>query len=188
MLSIEQFFASKVLELEDRVQALEGYNQASALKFGNVTISSNNIIIDATGGSEQLFYTNKISSVPVSAIVFKSTGAVSDSIFRTYHSANADRVTYSTLDIYQSDLVTRDMFLQMNSTYVAGSFTGGVLNWAKHGKTGTFIVTMTDSNGLGYMTIPQNSSDPGAAGVGSIYYNTGTGKIRGKHNSGWADL
>lgn len=192
MYQIEKFIFQRIDAIDKRLQDLEGFNQASTLKFGFVTISTNNITIDTTSSAGQKFYINKVNGADVTAIVFRrytpSADEVTDISFRAYHSTAANRVTYVTLDIYGSDLTTRDVFFQMNSYYQSGAFVSSAITYGKSGYAATFEVNIDSATGTGYMKLPRNASDPAGSPTGAVYFNTTTSKIRGFHGSGWADL
>ena len=192
MYQIEKFIFQRIDAIDKRLQDLEGFNQASTLKFGFVTISTNNITIDTTSSAGQKFYINKVNGADVTAIVFRrytpSADEVTDISFRAYHSTAANRVTYVTLDIYGSDLTTRDVFFQMNSYYQSNAFVSAAIVFGKSGYAASFSVQVISATGQGYIVLPSNTSDPAGSPTGAVYFNTTTSKIRGFHGSGWADL
>lgn len=132
-------------------------------------------------------------SINVGAFVFRkytSGGGseVSDFVTRTFLSSVNQKVGYVTLDIFKSDLTTRSLFFQISESYnSSGVFTEAVLNFAKHGASPSFAVTITNTSGNGYIDMPKASSDPTTAG-GRLYYNTSTGKFRKCDGGGWSDV
>jgi len=146
------------------------------------------------------------------------TTEVTDIIQRSYASTASSRVTYNTMDIYPNAGTAgtaRLGFLQISvlengGTVTTNGITAGFQDVSDaisfsigKGATGTTIMGF-GNGGYGniftmvrigtaqyaeqYITLPKGSADPASAGVGSMYYDATTGKIRGKHASGWADL
>lgn len=159
-----------------------------------VTITTAGITIKAISTALSRYFLFQTSAgANVAANFFRRYTSGSDEIsdygFRTYLSSQNQKVGYVTMDIFANDESTRTLFLQISETYnSSGVFTEATLNFAKHGATGSFIVKVLNTSGGGYLTIPSYASDPAGAGNGSLYYNTGTNKIKKLNGGSWTDV
>ena len=129
-----------------------------------------------------------------------ATTTVNDFIFQSWQGEEADTITYATMAIYANSstvsqtrytasdpLYKRDVLFQIYSSRLNGTLREGGAQFSLTGKSATFYVKITNSDGGGYMGLPKLAADPTAI-AGLIYYNTATSKVRICEGSTWKDV
>lgn len=181
----------RIVELERRLSAIERSDSLGQIVIANKFLSE---ATTGVGGNKKFI---QLKDTPTNSVIgnlsytsYNPAGTpVREMRMTAVEASGADKATYTSLDIRDAG-DTRVGFFQIFTTYVAGVLTSIGLNFAKQGASGvlTAIIDNPASSGEGYITIGSRASDPTSAPVGSIWYNSTAGKLRGKNASGVVDL
>lgn len=111
--------------------------------------------------------------------------SISELINKVVARTESNRITYWTASI-DTSAGDRDVFMQISSVYNANVFTSASFNFSKDNTPSAFSVIIDNSNGSGYMDIPDRASDPAANGR-RMYFNSSSNRFR-FYDTAWRTL